>query len=182
MLRNKTWHDQVVVPELHSMQSRSNGSQPAKADQVSDSMILAIWAYERAMVLFWSLRVLHVLVPAYHAQGCMEQKHRLCPRRKQTNDPKSDFRMCSQTRARGDMPLRPKHRIDWPNNIGGDLRDEKPHFAPKQGQKPTNRNSPFGSLSKEEADPKHPTFVIDIWLQRLQHKQPRQSGPLHTTF
>ena len=102
------------------MQSRSNGSQPAKADQVSDSMILAIWAYERAMVLFWSLKVLHVLVPAYHAQGCMEQKHRLCPRRKQTNDPKSDFRMCSQTRARGDMALRPTHRIDWPKNIGGD--------------------------------------------------------------
>ena len=51
------------------MQSRSNGSQPAKADQVSDSMILAIWAYERAMVLFWSLKVLHVLVPAHHAQG-----------------------------------------------------------------------------------------------------------------
>jgi hypothetical protein len=50
----------------------------------------------------------------------MEQKHRLCPRRKQTNDPKSDFHMCSQTRARGDMALRPKHRIDWPNNIGGD--------------------------------------------------------------
>ena len=163
------------------MQSRSNGSQPAKADQMSDSMILAIWAYERAMVSFWSMKALHVLVPTYHAQGCMEQKHRLCSRRKQTNDPKSDFRMCSQTRARGDMPLRPKHRIDWPNNIGGDLRDEKPHFAPEQGQKPTNRNSPFGSLSKEEADPKHPTFVIDIWLQRLQHKQPRQSGPLHTT-
>jgi len=119
VLRNKTWHDQVVVPELHSMQSRSNGSQPAKADQMSDSMILAIWAYERAMVSFWSMKALHVLVPTYHAQGCMEQKHRLCSRRKQTNDPKSDFRMCSQTRARGDVALRPKQRIDWPNNIGG---------------------------------------------------------------
>ena len=64
------------------MQSRSNGSQPAKADQVSDIMILAIWAYERAMVLFWSLKVLHVLVPAHHAQGCMEQHRSLCQRRK----------------------------------------------------------------------------------------------------
>ena len=46
MLRNKTWHDHVVVPELHSMQSRSNGSQPAKADQVCANPVRVTQLFE----------------------------------------------------------------------------------------------------------------------------------------